>query len=92
MVKKILEELDKMQEDAKLWSDSQIVIYLVNNSSFHLRTKHIKLRYHFIKAALEDGSVRLRKIHTSQNPTDMFTKVVTKEKLGFSSISIGLKE
>ena len=87
-----MEELRKVQEDAKLWSDSQSVIHLIKNSTFHSRTKHIKLRYHFIRSTLEDGSVSLGKIHTSQNPADMFTKVVTKEKLGSCSTWIGLKE
>ena len=81
-LKRLMEELGKVQEDTKLWSDSQSAIHLTKNSTFHSRTKHIKLRYHFIKKALEDGSVSLGKIHTFQNPADMFTKVVTKEKLG----------
>ena len=91
-LKRLMEELGKVQEDAKLWSDSQSAIHLAKNSAYHSRTKHIKLRYHFIRAALEDGSVSLGKIHTYENPTDMFTKVVSKEKLGSCSTWIGLKE
>jgi hypothetical protein len=30
---------------------------------------------------LEDGHLKLEKIHTSQNPADMLTKGVTREKL-----------
>ena len=84
-LKRLMEELGKVQEDAKLWSDSQSAIHLAKNSTLHLRTKHIKLRYHFIIVALEDGLVILGKIHTSQNPMDMFTKVVIKNKLRFFS-------
>ena len=73
-LKRLMEELRKVQEDAKLWSDSQSAIHLTKNSVFHSRTKHIKLRYHFIISTLEDGSVSLGKIHTSQNPMDMFTE------------------
>jgi len=91
-LKRLMEELGKVQEDAKLWSDSQSAIHLAKNSAYHSRTKHIKLRYHFIRSMLEDGSVSLEKIHMSQNPTDMFTKVVTKEKLGSCSTWIDLKE
>ena len=87
-----MEELGKVQEDAKLWSDSQSAIHLAKNLAFHSRTKHIKLRYHFIRLALEDGSISLEKIHTSQNPMNMFTKVIMKEKLGSCSTWIGLKE
>ena len=40
---------------------------------------------------LENGKLKLEKIHTSQNPTDMLTKVVTREKLSSYSVSIGLQ-
>ena len=64
-LKRLMEELEKGQEDAKLWSDSQSAIHLAKNGTFHSRTKHIKLRYHFIIVALEDGSIKLGNIHTS---------------------------
>ena len=39
------------------------------------------MRYHFIRKMLKDNVFLLLKIHTSQNPADMLTKVVTVEKL-----------
>jgi hypothetical protein len=64
-----------------LYCDSESAIHLAKNSTFHLRTKHIQLKYHFIRFILEYGHLKLEKIHTSQNPADMLTKVVTREKL-----------
>jgi len=40
---------------------------------------------------LEDGELKLEKIHTSQNPAYMLTKVVTREKLRICSVSVGLQ-
>ena len=40
---------------------------------FHARTKHIDVRYHFIREALEDGLIALIKVNTSQNPVDALT-------------------
>jgi hypothetical protein len=40
---------------------------------------------------LEDGHLKLEKIHTSQNPADMLTKGVTREKLSSCSVSVGLQ-
>jgi len=40
---------------------------------------------------LEDGELKLEKIHTSQNPVDMLTKAVTREKLRVFLVSIGLQ-
>ena len=87
-----MEELGKKKENSKLYFDSQIAIHLAKNSAFHSKTKHIKLRYHFIRSALEDGHLKLEKIHTSQNLVDMLRKVVTREKMSSHLVSIGLKE
>ena len=76
-----MEELGKKQADCKLYSDSQSTIHLAKNSAFHSRTKHIDIRYYFICSLLEDGSIALKNIHTSENPADILTKVVTREKL-----------
>ncbi|KAH9309029.1 hypothetical protein KI387_036940, partial [Taxus chinensis] len=73
-LQQFLEELGHKQEECKLHSDSQSAIHLAKNSAFHSRTKHIQLRYHFIRTTLEEEKLKLEKIHTSQNPTDMMTK------------------
>ena len=74
-----------------MYNDSQSAIHLANNLAFHLRTKHIQLKYHFIRYVLDEELLKLEKIHTSQNPTDMLTKGVTREKLSSCSVSVGLQ-
>ena len=85
-----LEELGHPQKDNYLFTDSQSVIHLAKNSALHSKNKHIQLRYHFIRSVLEDGQLKLEKIHTNDNPADMLTKVVTREKMKSSSTSVGL--
>jgi hypothetical protein len=70
----------------------RVSIHIAKNSAFHSKTKNIQLRYHFIRSALEDGHLNLEKIHTSQNPVDMLTKGVTREKLSSCSVLVGLEE
>ena len=84
-------ELGKKHDMGTLYSDIQSAIHLAKNSAFHSRTKHIHLNYHFIQSVLEDGELMLEKIYTSQNPADMLTKVVTREKLRMCSVPIGLQ-
>ena len=88
----LLTELGSMQEKCALYSDSQSAIHLAKNSSFHLRTKHIGLHYHFIRSLLEDEVLTLIKIQGSKNPADMLTKVVTIDKLKLCLTSLGLLE
>jgi hypothetical protein len=87
-----MEELGKKEENNRLYCESESAIHLAKNSTFHSKTNHIKLRYHFIRSTLEDGHLKLEKIHTSQNPADMLTKGVTREKLSSYSVSVGLQE
>jgi hypothetical protein len=89
-LRSLLNELEHKQVDCRLQSDSQSAIHLAKNSTFHSRTKHIDIRYHFIRTMLEEGSFKLEKIHTNKNPADMLTKSVPREKLEFCSASLGL--
>jgi len=85
-----MEELGKQQANSSLYIDSQSAIHLAKNSALHSKTKHIQLRYHFIRSVLDNGQLRLEKIHIDENPVDMFTKVVIRQKLCSSSASVGL--
>ena len=85
-----LEELGHPQKDNYLFTDSQSAIHLAKNSDLHSKTKHIQLWYHFIQSVLEDGQLKLEKIHTNENLANMLTKVVTREKLNSSSALVGL--
>ena len=38
------------------------------------RTKHIALRYHFLKHLIDDKVVTINKVHTADNPADILTK------------------
>ena len=66
-----------------LYSDSQSAIHLGKNAAFHSRTKHIDVRYHFIRSLIESKDVILEKISTKDNIADMLTKVVTPSKHWF---------
>jgi hypothetical protein len=51
---------DLLGRDAKaveLRVDSKSALALAKNPVFHKRSKHIQVRYHFIRSCLEEGSV-----------------------------------
>ncbi|GJX90903.1 retrovirus-related pol polyprotein from transposon TNT 1-94 [Tanacetum coccineum] len=79
----LLGELGISQKFVTMHSDSQSAINLAKNQVYHARTKHINVRYHFIREILEEGGVRIQKIHTSKNPADMLTKVVAVIKFNY---------
>ena len=90
MATQFLDDLGKKQEIGILHSNNQSAIFIAKNSSFHLKSKHIQMRYHFIRYLVEDRLLILEKIWGSKNPIDMLTKGVTIEKLKLCAISVGL--
>ena len=73
----MLDDLGVEQDILKINCDGMSAIYLARNQVYHARTKHIDVRYHFVQEILEEGDIDLLKIHTSENPADMLTKVVS---------------
>ena len=77
----LLQELRSAPDDPLILNcDNQGVIALAKDNKFHARTKHIDVRYHFIREAVEDGKVAVRYIPTGDNISDIFTKPLTKAK------------
>ncbi|GJV84977.1 retrovirus-related pol polyprotein from transposon TNT 1-94 [Tanacetum coccineum] len=91
-LKNFLEELYRAQTEYVLFCDNQIAIHLEKNLVFHGRTKHIKIRYHYIRELVSEGTLSLKKILRAKNPADMLTKVVTKEKLKLCAALTGLQD
>ncbi|KAG7592586.1 GAG-pre-integrase domain [Arabidopsis thaliana x Arabidopsis arenosa] len=77
----LMNELGFKQKTVDIYSDSQSAIALAKNAVFHERTKHIEVKYHFIRDLISDGVIQVKKIATSYNPADIFTKVVPVGKL-----------
>ena len=53
---------------------------LAKNLVSHAKTKHIDVKYHFIRDMLEDKLLELMKVHTDDNPIDLMTKGLPLER------------
>ena len=73
----LLDDLGVGQKQVIVFCDSQSAIHLVKNQVYHARTKHIDVKYHFVREIIEEGGFLVQKIKTDDNPADMLTKVVT---------------
>ena len=89
-LRKFTIELGMKQEKYVLFCDNQSAIHLSKNSSFHSRSKHIDVRYHWIRDALDSKLMELEKIHTDDNGSDMLTKVLPRGKFEFCREVAGL--
>ena len=57
------------------------MIHIGKNSTFHAWPKHIDMRYHWLRDALNDNLFELEKINIDYNGYDMLTKTLSREKL-----------
>ena len=71
--------------------DNQGAIALAKDNKFHARTKHIDIRYHFIREAVEDGKILVKYIPTDDNTADIFTKPLAKQKFRHFVELLGLR-
>ncbi|MCO5584158.1 hypothetical protein L7F22_038081 [Adiantum nelumboides] len=59
---RLCSEFGLPDKESMLGCDSQSAICLAENAMFHARTKHIDVRYHFIREVLEDNLITLVKV------------------------------
>lgn len=58
----------------RLLIDNKSAIALSKNPVLHERTKHIDLRYHYIRECVENGQVKVEHVSTSEQVADILTK------------------
>jgi hypothetical protein len=74
-----------------LHSDNTGAIDMAKDPKFHSRTKHIDIRYHFIREVVADEMVRLEYIPGEENTADIFTKPLVRSKLEQFANELGLQ-
>ncbi|PKU86717.1 Retrovirus-related Pol polyprotein from transposon TNT 1-94 [Dendrobium catenatum] len=57
-----------------MYCDNTSAIALANNPVFHARTKHIEIDQNFIREHIQNNTVRLLPISTTDQVADIFTK------------------
>ena len=74
------------------FEDNQSCIKLLSDErTSQLRTKHIDIKYHFVKDLLKAGCVTLEYCPTDLNIADIFTKPLLNIKIKKFSKEIGLE-
>ena len=60
-----------------LWCDNQGALNMIDNHVCHDRTKHIDIKYHYVREQVQAGHCIFSYIPTSDNIADIFTKALT---------------
>jgi hypothetical protein len=73
-----------------LFSDNQSAIALAKEHQYHARTKHIDIRFHFIRWVVEEGKLRIIYCPTDDMVADTLTKALPSAKVKHFASELGL--
>nr|GEX69719.1 hypothetical protein [Tanacetum cinerariifolium] len=74
-----------------MYCDNKSAIALCCNNVQHSRSKHIDIRYHFIKEQVENGVIELYFVNTEYQLADLFTKALGRNRIGFLINKLGMR-
>nr|GEZ72102.1 hypothetical protein [Tanacetum cinerariifolium] len=74
-----------------IYCDSKSAIAISCNPVQHSRTKHIAVRYHFIKEQVEKGTIELYFVKTDYQLADIFTKALPADRFYYLVNRLGMR-
>lgn len=75
-----------------IYVDNQAAMNLAETSAYKPNTKHIDIKYHFVREHIEKGDIAIQYISTDKMIADSLTKPLFKQKHSVCSEGMGLKE
>ena len=89
-LRRMLTELGTSPECVILMEDNQVAIALAKNPVAHARTKHIDIRYHYIREAIQSGEIDVKYCPTREMNADLLTKPLPKGLFQNLQVALGM--
>ena len=90
-IQSLLGELGYKLKAILICSDNQGSIFVASNPVTEPRSKHIDIRYHGICKSIANGKIELFFINGTENPADLLTKNLPREKFAKFKVQLGLQ-
>jgi hypothetical protein len=75
-----------------LFVDNNSAIALMKNPVFHGKSKHIDIKYHFIRECVERGQIAVKRVCTEGQKADALTKSLPASKLAVMRHLLGVRD
>ena len=89
-LKEIATDFRVEQQTIPIGCDNNGALSLAEHQVFHERSKHIDVRLQLVRDEIEKGRVKLFQVDTTENPADMLTNPLAKEKFELCLKLVGL--
>lgn len=91
-LRRLLEDLKfNTQEGVPIYCDSQSAIALGKNPVQHRRTKHIQIKYHFVRESVRNGDIKLEYCKSEEQLADTLTKALGGQTFERFRAQLGLR-
>lgn len=89
-LKRLLSEIYGKSDTIVLYNDCQSAQKLALNPIFHRRSKHIDIRFHFVREAVTNDFIKIAYLETAEMPADILTKSLGSVKHNYFTKKLGI--
>ena len=90
-LKRLIDNMGYLQDELiEILCDNRLAISITKNPTMHGRTKHMDIRFHFIRGLVADGKVILKHCRTDEQLADLFTKPLSVNKHNHFKLMLGV--
>ena len=82
---------ESLEDPIVINEDNQGAIAMAENPVGHARTKHIDIRYHFVRDGVQNGVIILKYVATGEMIADILTKPLPKHPFEKLVMELGMK-
>ena len=91
-LRQVLKDLAREKNDATcLFINNQSAIRILKNPEFHKRTKHIDVKFHFVRDLVGNNTLVAKFVSSDEQCADVFTKAFPRSRYAFLREFLGMK-
>ncbi|TXG53900.1 hypothetical protein EZV62_019156 [Acer yangbiense] len=92
-LRRILEDIGEKQEEAtEIFCDNKSAIAMAKNPCFHSKTRHINIKHHFVREAIEEEEINLSYVRSEEQLADILTKALSTTNFQQQRMALGVQE
>lgn len=91
-LRQMLKDLEYPCESIPIYVDNQSAIKQAKNTEFHKRSKHIDVRYHFVREVVNQKEIEIAYVESKEQLADIFTKPLAKQQFCYLREQLNIQD